>query len=799
MLISLNWIRDYVDLPDDLDPRALAERITRATCEVDAVDRLDVGAMGLVAARVQAVAPIPQTPNLRVATLNVGRETTIDTVTVAPVLPVGSMVMYAPVGASVSALGEIGSATVAGYRSEGVIPPGDALGIPLAVKEAVFLGPEFEPGQTVPVDGFDDWRIEIDNKSITHRPDLWGHYGMAREIAAMLGAALRAYPVVARDELTPGGLPEVDIAIADSTACRRYSGLVVRGVPTQPAPLWMQLRLGHVGMRPISGLVDLTNYVMADLGQPMHAFDGDKVTRIEVDWANDGELFRALEGAEHALTREALMIQCGGKSIALAGVMGGLETEVSDATSALLLESANFDAAVIRRTATRLGLRTDASARFEKSLDPANTVLAIQRFMELARPMYANMTLASRLSDGYPQPPQRTLVRVNPRHVERTVGRAIAKREAEGLLSPLGFELREDDNTWHVRVPSFRATGDVAIEADVIEEIARCIGYDTIEPTMPRVSMRRFEPHALHDLEQRTLAYLTGAHGFHEMHEYVWDHEDWLAQLGYDPGTSVEVANPAAEGLHALRKTLIPGLLAAAARNRFHFPEFSLLEVGGVFEAGANGDHEHRHLGLLCARRGRGVDEPLLERVKGAIAGWSVDRFGVAARFDSIDADPHRPWETPMRCAGVRIAECDAGRIGVVRRTLRQKMGEHLAAWGVAWAELRLDGLDRIEPRVERMGGVPGHPRVDVDVSFLVPATAHYTDVVERIGAFRHDLLKEMRFLGGYEGESVPAGRRSLTFRAVIGDDQRTLVDGDATAFRAALEGYATESGYEIR
>ena len=335
MLISLDWIRDYVDLPADFDPRQLAERFTRTTAEVEEVRQVKIRARGLIVARVESATELPGTRNLRLVVLDVGSGRTVETVTAAPALHVGCNVVYAPPGSSLATLGDIGTTKVGSTTSVGMILPGDAIGIVMATQEAVFVSNAHQAGEELPPDLFDDWLIEVDNKSITHRPDLWGHYGIAREIASIYGRPLKPYPAVPSEELMPDSLPEVPIEIADGHACRRYSGLVLEGVPTTPGPLWMQLRLGRAGMRPISALVDLTNYIMADLGQPMHAFDAARVPRIEVDWAKEGELFRTLDGVERRLTTAELMIQCRGESLAMAGVMGWSQTEVSESTTSL--------------------------------------------------------------------------------------------------------------------------------------------------------------------------------------------------------------------------------------------------------------------------------------------------------------------------------------------------------------------------------------------------------------------------------------------------------------------------------
>ena len=669
----------------------------------------------------------------------------------------------------------------------------------MAVQEAVFVNPAVEPGVELDADLFDDWIIEVDNKSLTNRPDLWGHYGIAREIAAILNLPLQPYPVVPLDDLSDASLPTVPIEIADGNACRRYSGLVLEGVPTQPGPLWMQLRLGRVGMRPISGLVDLTNYVMADLGQPMHAFDAAKVPRVEVNWAKGGDLFRTLDGMERQLSAGELMILSQGEPIALAGVMGGLLTEVSDTTTSLLLESANFDPATIRRTATRLGLRTDASARFEKSLDPAHTVLAIQRFVELARPIYPDLTITGRLSDGYPSPPPPVTVAVNPWHVARTIGREVPVGEARRILSRLGFEVTGYGIEWAVRVPSFRATGDVSIEEDVIEELARYIGYDGVTPAMPMITMRRFEPNALHVLEQHTLAHFTSAHRFIEVQGYLWYDSSWLHQLAIEPGPCVELRNPSAEGLHRFRRSLVPGLLSAVERNRHHFSAFSLIELGSVFEKGDGEDREYRHLGLVCAARGKKIEDQLLGRLKGAIETWAWQRFTRPVTFAHVAACPKWAWEHPQRTASVAIGDVVAGQVSVVDMALRRKMSEHLSAWSVAWAELRLSGLELLTQPAEPLGTIPAHPFVEMDFSIVVPKSTPYAAIARDFARFVHPLLKQIRYVGAFEGASVGEGCRSLTFRTVAGDDERTLGDKDTVAFRTAIEKHLKSCGHEVR
>ena len=796
MLISLNWIRDFVDLPNDLSPRELADRFTLVCAEVEGVERIAVEPRGLIAARILSVRDVPGTGDLHSVTLDVGDDRTVETVTAAPMLHEGAAVVYAPPGASLGAFGTIRETRVSGQASVGMIPPGDAIGIAMAVQTAVFLPPSAQPSEPLAPELFDDWVIEIDNKSITHRPDLWGHYGIAREIAAMYRRELRPLPAVEPEALSDKRLPEVPIEIHEPRLCPRYSALRVRGVEAQPAPLWMQLRLGHVGLRPIDCLVDLTNYIMMELGQPMHAFDGDRVERIEVGLARPGSTFVTLDGIERKLPDQALMILTGGRPIALAGIMGGLETEISARTRCLLLESANFEPATIRRCANALGLRTDACARFEKSLDPANTELSIRRFVYLARPEFPDLAPTSRLSDGYPSPAPPVEVRVDPRFVARFIGHPMEKPDIVEILAPLGFTIEDEGDALRAGVPSWRATKDVTIEADVIEEIARYVGYNTIEPVLPETEVRCFEPNALHDVEQASLRILCEGLAYTELHHYIWYDAAWLKRIGFEPGPCLELRNPASAGMNLLRQTLMPGLLASAELNRRHSADLKLIEVGSVFPPGAE---EQRRVGLVIARRQKGSEDEVLAELKGTLEVWAAQTLRRQAAFRSADADNARPWEHPRKTAEVVIGEIAAGRVSSLPLPTRRAMDEHLAAWSIVWAEIELDDLCKQAAPVEKLQPVPAHPEVDLDFSFLVQATQRYTAVAETVSRFRHPLLRRVHYVGSYEGKSIPADRRSLTLRCRIGDADRTLVDDDIASFRSTFEQYLEQCGWSLR
>jgi len=789
VFVSLNWIRDFVDLPHDLDPRALAERFTCTAAEVDGVEHVTCEATGPLAAEVRSVESISATARLFAVNISTGQGR-FDTITAAEDLSPGDRVIFAPPGSTVPGIGRITGRRITGRRSAGMILPGDALGLASVGQRAIWLSPTAKPGTVIDMSPFDDWIMEIDNKSITHRPDLWGHYGVAREIAAIYGLSLKPYPVVPREELDNADLPAIPIIIDDPARCPRYSGLRFTGVRPQPAPLWMQVRLAHVGLRPIDILVDLTNYIMVELGQPMHAFDGGHIDRIEVALAEPGEKFTTLDGVERAMPEGALMIQCNRKSVALAGIMGGADTEVTEHTTDLLLESANFEPATIRRCAAALGHRTDASARFEKGQDPHNTVLGIQRFVYLARGELPGLQLTSRLSDGFPEPPKAIVIRVDPQFVDRYVGRHVPTSEIKRILTALEFAVREADGRLDVTVPSFRATRDISIEADLIEEIARFVGYDSIEPVLPVVTVRYTAPDNLGRLERQSLSLLCGGMSYAEVHRCVWFDADWLGKLGYDPGKTLALCNPSAAGMERLRTTLIPGLLAAVDLNRHHFDEFELVEIGSIFRPGVTtrpDEAEHRLLGLVLVAPGRKAarEDALLRRLKTDLETWARQVLSAPLRFSA--AEPAAPWEHDAKTAAITIDGGAIGRLTVLPAACRRRIDEHLAAWSIAVSEINLSAVQDRPPDTGKLAPVPVHPRIDLDFSVLAPAQRPYTEIEKVVGRYDHPLLRRLAFLDSYEGGSVAPGRRSFTFRATIGEAPRTLTEQDIQDFRAGF------------
>ncbi len=797
MLISLNWLKDFVDVPAGTDPRELSLQFTLTTAEVEGVEHVKPNFAGLVAARIDAIERVAGEDKLNRVTVQTDKAYT--SLTTAPDIKVGDLVIYAPPGAKIAGHA-VGETDAAGRASEGMIVAGQSIGLLQVGAAAMFLPPSVEPSAPIDPGLFDDWLIEVDNKSVTHRPDCWGHYGIAREVAAILGVPLKPYDITEATELQNDKLPEIPIEIDDATMCPRYTGLMMKGLKSQPAPLWMQVRLALCDQRPIDLLVDLTNYIMLELGQPMHAFDGATLPNIQVATAAEGERFTTLDGLTRTMPPGTLMIQCNRKSVAIAGVMGGAETEVSENTETVLLESANFDAATIRRAATAMGHRTEASTRFEKSLDPANTVLGIGRFHRLAKAELPGLELASTLSDGHPAPKQPQPIEMDCEFTARIIGKNVSPEQIAAILTAIEFQCDWlGDNKLAVTPPSFRATKDIEIEADLIEEVARFIGYDNIEPVLPNVSARFFGKSPELAIEEQSLSYLCEGNEFAEVHNYIWNNDDWLATLGFEPGECLTLENPTAENCSRFRKQLMPGLIAMAERNRHHFARFQLVEIGSVFEPGRDTveTSQHRNLGLVVAQAGKKADAVVWDRIRTAMDGWARQVLESSVAY--AETKPGFPWDDPHRLAEVVVAGRSVGRVGILPLACKQRIDERLKAWSIALAEVNLSALTDLIGRHDNLPTVRRHPGARLDFSLLADAAQRYTVVENKLAEFKHPLLNRLSFVGAYEGGSIPAGKRSLTFRADIGLEQRTLTDEEIQDFQTAFEGFITPAGMELR
>jgi phenylalanyl-tRNA synthetase beta chain len=805
---SYNWIRELVE---DLDcaPGPLERLITMKTAECEGIERSGELLERACAARVESVEAIPGSHNVK-ALVDAGRYGTVQVVCGAPNCRAGVITAYAPVGKKV----------VDGIESDGMLASGAELGVNRDHAGII----EIDSQVGAPLAGcLPDSVFEIDNKSITHRPDLWGHLGMAREVAAILGRKLKD-PV--RIDLLPEGPAAVNIQIEDLNLCPRYSALVFDNVSVRPSPLWLQCRMTAIGLNPINNIVDTTNFIMAELAQPMHAFDADLLEgdTIFIRPAAAGERFTALNEEAYALGPANLVIADAGGAIALGGVIGGLHSAISERTTRVVLESANFQASSIRKTSSSVKLRTDASMRFEKAQDPANTVRGLARAIELLREIAPGMRLVGGVADQKKQIPPPPAIRLPLDWLERKLGRSVAPAEVRRILESLEFGVAEPEpRVFSVSVPSWRATKDVSIKDDLLEEVGRMVGYDSIAPAAPLVAAAA-PPGNPERAFQHAVRGIFADLGFTEVYNYSFIGEEDARAFGFDPAAHVRVSNPIASDQALLRTSLLPGIVKNIRENSKHRESFRLFEIGVEIHRQADGlPEEIPHLMAAIYERGGGEAAALAEirhlaerlvpddtgpaeirrlaeRLVPGEAGLAELRR--AAEYLMPEAEFSRAahahtFEHPQRVARVRFRGDLVGRVFELHPAL-------IESGRAAVLDLDLRPIQNLlEQRVAgiKYETIPRYPTISFDLSVIVPMRVSVRELRDAMTSTAGPLLVRIKWLQSHGIPSPEPGetKMSLSFRFTVGSDERTLTSEEADEIRARIINYVRALGYGLR
>jgi phenylalanyl-tRNA synthetase beta chain len=781
MNFSYNWLAELVEHLDT-DPGELAQRITMKTAEAEGVHRVGACLERVSAARVVAVEPIAGGHNVK-AVVETGRYGTKTVVCGAPNCRAGMVTAYVPAGTSLGGR-EIGIAVVSGVESDGMLASGAELGINRDA--AGILELDAEPG--APIAGCaPDWVIEIDNKSITHRADLWGHHGLAREVAAITGRRLLD-PVKA--DLVPAGPSPVRVAIEDFDLCPRYSALVFENVTVKPSPLWLEYRLESLGLNPINNIVDVTNYVMTELAQPMHAFDRDLLhgDTIFIRPAADGSVFVALNEQAYTLDHGNLVIADGQGPIALAGVIGGLDSAINERTTRIVLESACFSASSIRKTSSRLKLRTDASIRFEKAQDPANTVRGMARAIELLREVSPGIRLVGGLADQRRETPAPAPIALPLDWLRRKLGRAVEPAAVKDILERLSFGVAEAaPGVFSVTVPGWRATKDVSIKDDLVEEVGRMIGYDSITPVAPRVPVS-VPPADPTRLFHRRLRDLVAAQGYTEVYNYSFLSPERASALGFDPEAHVAVANPIASDQGLMRRSLLPGVYRNILDNSRHFESFRLFEIGREIHPEARlADGLATEIPHLAAAvYARDADG-------GAAALFELKRLAECAMPGAtvMPAEP-RSFEHPARAAEVLWRDEAVGRLFELHPSL-------IETGRAAVLDLDLKRVEDLERPMRRYSPIRRYPASAFDLSVVVRARDLVGDIEAKLAALAGERMESIEFLRVYSGPPIPEGHKSVSYRLTLAAPDRTLSLEEAGAIRARIIEGMRSQGYELR
>ena len=789
MKVSLNWIKDYVDLPADMDLKRLAYDLTMSTVEVEDTIELAKQFDNMVVGRIKTIEQHPNADKLKVCKTDIGGEIK-DIVCGGSNLAEGMKVAVALPGAMCKWHGEgepveIKKSKLRGVESYGMICGAVEIGLadlfPTKEEAHILDLSEFDaPAGTPLADALElnDIILEIDNKSMTNRPDLWGHYGIARELAALYHLPLK--PIASyKSDVGQGSLT---VTVEDTERCPRYVAASIENLYVKPSTYQMQSRIWKVGMRPINALVDVTNYVMLATGQPTHAFDSDHIAgHIIVRRAAEGEKLLLLNGKELPLSTDDLVIADDAGAVGLAGVMGGAKDSILPETSRVILEVANFDAKGIRRTALRYDNRTEASARYEKAIDPERCDQALDLSMQLFGDLYPEMQVTG-FVDAYPVPLKQAEIDVTLSWLERRLGKSLTPDDVKKKMELLGYQVSFDGDNMHVVVPTWRSTGDVSIKADIMEEVARMYGYENFEAAPITTSFDGAINQLDKDLERKIKEYLSFRCGMQEIFTYPWMDELYVNAVLQSTDGILSLSTPPSPAERFVRSSLLPNLCKAVVKNERYFDEFSIYETAQVFrdenyttpyDPREKLPSQRKHVAGAFVCGGKDVTT-LFRKAKGVLEMMPRYTHMEGFTFKQVEKPA---WADNVVWLNVYLGEERIGDLALLSKKVSMECG--IKNLNVMLFELDQDCLKPFRSRTNSFTHLPEYPMTEYDISVLLPGEVKWADIAQTVRGVKSELFHGAKFVDEYRGKQVPDGKKSVTVRLAIGSKEKTLTSAE--------------------
>lgn len=787
MFLSMNWISDFVDL-SGLDKLKLINQFSLSTAEVEN-DIYFKGSdlSGVVVAEIKSVENHPDSKKLHLLKVDAGESELTDVVCGAPNVRVGMKTAFAKVGAKIGEI-EIAPRKLAGYLSNGMCCSEKEIGISDDNSGIMEITDDIPNGTDLKsVYAIDDIIFEVDNKSLTNRPDLWGHYGIAREFAALSGRPLKNIGGV--DLSKYDSLPKVDMKIEDSL-CQRYSCLQVENIKRTVSPVDMRIRLYYCGMRAINFLADLTNYLMLEMGQPMHAFDSRKVEKIRIKRFDTPFTFQTLDGVERNIDENTLMICNDNTPVAIAGIMGGLDSEIVDDTTTLTLESATFNAASVRKSTVRLAHRTDASMRYEKCLDPEMTVTAIARFVELLQKYDEGASVVSALTDDYAYHYDNVELKFDKAFVDKYTGIDISNDTIVKTLKSLGFGVELENDSFTVDVPSWRATKDVTMKADIIEEITRIYGYDNFDIHTAVAPLYPVRPSIEKTVEDKIKDLLVKRFSLHELHSYVWSYYDELKAIGLDADGVIKLDGATNPNIETIRRSIIPTQLCQVKSNTSFALRFGIFEIGRVVTGLDENNNciEKKKLAITLFSKIAPVSV-LFYKLRDILEIMSDDIKHKPLTFEAKQAE--YPYQHPVNLNRVFCDGVEIGEIGIVYPTVQKKIDKKAS---IVYAEIDVDAFANIENASIQYIEPSRFPEMEIDLSFI---SKTFAPISIAIAEAKSPLVKNVYVTDIYEDEND--GSKSITTRIVFAHPERTLTKEEVTEVTDKIIATLKDKGIELK
>ncbi|MDE6285154.1 MAG: phenylalanine--tRNA ligase subunit beta, partial [Bacilli bacterium] len=780
MRVSLNWIKKYVDLPSKLTPKQIAYDLTLRTVEVESVEDTSEKYHDIVVGKILKVHNHPNADKLKICITDIGEKEPVQIVCGGSNLYEGEYVVVSKPGAEVVWHGEgepvkIEKTKMRGEESFGMICAAEEVYLdkffpPNDESEIVDLkGIDCKTGQNIAeIICMEDTVLEIDNKSLTNRPDLWGHYGIARELSAIYDVPLKELSKIKIDP----NLPEYKIEIKEPDKCRRYVGIEIENVYEKESPMWMKSALVNGGMRPINAIVDITNYVMLAVGQPLHAFDRTHVEgeKIIVRNATKDEKLLLLDNNTIDLTEDDLVICDIKDAMALAGIRGGKKDSILSETTGILLEVANFTASTIRKTGKRFDEKTDASIRYEKNIDTDRVDLGISMSLELIKELFPESKIVA-YGDNYPIKTERAVIEVSKEFLNVRLGKVLSRETVEKVLNALGYDVECKNDIYYVIAPVWRSTGDVSLRDDVMGDIARLLSYQSFEPTPLTIKVE----HAVRQnnvlLERRLREYLAYRCGFNEIYTYPWIDIKYINAARIDATNSVRLATPPSPEQATLRMSLVPGMLEAISKNLRYYDSFKIFEMAQVVEKGEYHEsieeetlpiHKKYLTGCIVDKAAKSI----FYEVKGIIE--SMSEYCHMEKLSFVKEEKPS-WADVNAYLNVKHENEIIGSIGLL--SVATMSDSKIKRTNVAIFELNTDKFVPFASRTNEFKYLPQLPLVEKDLSILVNEGVTWEEISNTIKS----KVKEIEFKEEYRGNQIPEGKKSIMLRVKIGNDDSTM------------------------
>ena len=781
MKVSLNWVKKYVDLPDYITTKQIATDLTLRTVEVEGYENTEEKFHDIIVGKILEVNEHPNADKLRVCKVDIGDGEPKQIVCGGSNLYTNEMVVVCKPGAEVywhgeSELMKIKDSKVLGVDSYGMICGAEEVYLenifPAKDEDEIvdLAGIDCYPGQSITeIIDMKDVVLEIDNKSLTNRPDLWGHYGIARELSAIYDVDLKPIEKVKIDS----NLPKYDVVIEDTTKCQRYVAVEIDNVYEKRSPLWMQSAIIKGGMRPINAIVDITNYVMMAVGQPLHAFDKTHVdgNKIIVRNARDGEELLLLDNNTIELTTDDLVISDSKDAMALAGIRGGKKDSILPETTGVVLEVANFTAKTIRKTGKRFDEKTDASIRYEKNLDTQRVEEGLNLALALFKEIFPESKIVA-FNDVYPVKTKNEKINVSEEFLDTRLGKKIDRETITRVLTRLGYEVNYKNGIYTVVVPTYRSTGDVSLKDDVMGDIARLLSFESFEAQPLTIS---FDHAVLQNkvlLETRIKEYLSNRCGFYEIFTYPWINEKYIDAASLNKEDSIKLATPPSPEEAYLRSSLVPGMLEAISKNLRYFDSFKMFEMAQVFIKGEYHESSEDetlpiHKKLLTGSIVGSNPKEIFYELKGVIE--NISRYTHMKELNFTTECEKPSWADINAYLAIKLDNELVGYMGLL--SVKTMNDAKIKRTNVAIFELDSDMFIPLESRTNKFKHIPVLPSVEKDLSLIVDENITWADMTKYIRSKASDI----KFIEEYRGNQIPEGKKSIMLRVTFDSGDTTL------------------------